>query len=124
MTKKILLLLLVGWITFYACSKKYSNSPDDVGGDLYLRGRVFLFNNFTGDGTYQVLKGLPVKIRYATDPPGNFLNRTTTDTAGYYTFKDLKPNINYIVDATDSVGGLQYSNSRSDILTESKDTTS
>jgi hypothetical protein len=103
---KKILLFITCFFVFFAC-KKYNDSKDDLSGDLYLRGRVFLFNDVT-NFTYKPFSGKEIKIGYAKDSMNNFLMKTTSDSNGYFLFENLKRDERYTVFSEYEEGSAKY----------------
>ncbi|TSJ39692.1 DUF4198 domain-containing protein [Mucilaginibacter corticis] len=89
--------------------KKYKGLRDDVKGGLYLRGRLFYKGDYAKADTLSPLPlgGKTVKIGYSGDHGNNYINSTTTDADGYFTFTNLGTDSTYFVfaqDTEDSIG--------------------
>lgn len=101
--------------------KKYNKSPDDLGGDFYLRGRVFLLDNEQESGKIKNVDSLTVKIGYTRDSAINYLFATTTDGEGYFLFENLKKNTAYTLFAEDVQDSIKYTARLDTMLTRSID---
>ena len=80
-------------LTLIAGCKKYTNAPDDLGGQNYIRGRVFFADTLDYDlksvnFTNNYLPGATIYLAYADS--NNFIYSVSADQNGYFTFANLK----------------------------------
>lgn len=104
MKKYIAIILLPACIM--AC-KKYNNNRDDINGDLYLRGRIFLVNNITRDNEIKPVSDGIVKIGYSADNI-NYLYNRKADKDGYFLFEYLKKDTKYTAYTEYDLNGVKY----------------
>lgn len=91
MKKYLIIIAGLLLLTAIAC-KKYKESRDDLAGDYYLSGRLYLNNTLGALGTdVPVPQGVVIKLGI-TDKDNNliYINEVTTDKDGYFLLQNLK----------------------------------
>lgn len=87
--------------------KKYNNNSNDLEGDLYLRGRTFVFSTLI-DSSIIAVSGKQVKLGYTRDNTRNYLFNTTADSLGYFLFENLRKDTLYSVFGEYEKDGIKY----------------
>ncbi|MBS1780430.1 MAG: carboxypeptidase regulatory-like domain-containing protein [Bacteroidetes bacterium] len=101
------LALFTLFILLCVSCKKYSESKDDLSGDDYLRGRVFVADSLKGDFVPVYQAGVMVMV--SDNPAGtDFLYSASTDSSGYFIFKYLKKGQSYSVYAELIIDSVIY----------------
>ena len=108
--RSIIIILVLALSLLEVCCTKYKAAPDDLGGQNYIRGRVFFADTLDYDlsalnltATY--LPGVTVHLSYADSK--NFIYSVSADVNGYFTFANLQ-NTNYWVYADTTLDSTVY----------------
>ncbi|WP_207514394.1 MSCRAMM family protein [Longitalea luteola] len=88
----------------FSCHK----SKNDFSGNGTLRGRLSYLNIFNGETLPKPLAGKIVKLAYAPSDTLNFLYKTVTDSAGYFSFIRVDEEKEYDIFFQDSINGMPY----------------
>jgi hypothetical protein len=97
----IALFFLVGLL----CCNKYNKLPDDANGSDFIRGRLFLYNYVSGNYVVSPLAKKTVTVAYP-NTQSNYIEKTLTDTAGYFIFANMNNTQKYEIKYTDTINGL------------------
>lgn len=116
MTTKSLLVGIISCLFFLSCSKQ----KGDIGGDRIVRGRLFLVDLISGNGTAKPLPGKTIYLAYDSEKDSKYLYTVTTDTAGYFLFENLRKNTRYNFRYRDSIGGAYVTADSSLQITDDK----
>ncbi len=100
--------LIITTTLFLVACEKYKKAKNDADGNLYLHGRVFYNDDITTTGTVKQLGKTVVKIGYPADNGVNYLYTTTADDEGYFVFKNLSSETDYLILADSTVNGIKF----------------
>jgi hypothetical protein len=91
MKKYLLLFALLTLLVPIACHK-YDGLRDDVGGTLYIHGRLFYEDTLSFSKPFKQLPlaNQTVMVEYASDTT-NFIYSVKADSNGYFNFTNLRP---------------------------------
>jgi hypothetical protein len=108
--RSTIIILVSALSLLEVCCSKYKAAPDDLGGQNYIRGRVFFADTLDYDlsalnlpATY--LPGVTVHVSYADS--NNFIYSVSADVNGYFTFANLQ-NTKYWVYADTTLDSTVY----------------
>lgn len=107
MIKAVYKLLTVVLVFLLACDKAPFN---DLSGEGILKGTLVLTDTMNGTVLGTVLKNHPVYLKYSGDNSG-FLNSTTSNSQGAYTFSGIDTKLSYTVYASVDTGAVKYAGS-------------
>jgi hypothetical protein len=104
-----------------ASCNKYKQTENDLRGNNYIAGIVFLRNDYSANGILTPLPKFKVQIGYAADTPtSNYFYSVNTDTNGIFIFTNLRNNTPYIIFATDTLNKISFYGLVSNTLLQDK----
>jgi hypothetical protein len=107
--KRILIVCISFFLLIVFSCKKYNEVNDNLKGNDFIRGRVFIDNSINGSNLNPSKSNVVVKI--SIDNTGdNFMYSLSSDSEGYFMFKNLSKEIKYSVFAEVTIDSIVYTN--------------
>jgi len=106
MKLKIFNWLCLGIISLpiFSC-KKYNNTGNDLAGNNYIAGTVYLYNDYSENGLLTLLPSQTIKITSADMVSfPNFIYSVNSDSSGGFIFSNLSKDTSYTIFAQDRNG--------------------
>ncbi len=100
-----IVVLLVLFI--YSSCTKFENFNNDADGKNHIRGRVFYSDSIKGDGTFNYLPNVTLKISSSSDTI-NYIYSVRTDSFGYFLFPFVNSG-DFYISADTVINGVQVS---------------
>lgn len=107
--KRILIVCISFFLLIIFSCKKYNEVNDNLKGNDFIRGRVFIDNSLNGSNLNSSKSNIVVKISIENSGD-NFLYSLSSDSEGYFMFKNLTKEIKYSVFAEVTIDTIVYTN--------------
>jgi len=96
-------------MSLLASCNKYAQTKNDLRGNNYISGIVYLENDYSTNGLLTPLINHFVQIKDTTELSSpDYLYAVKTDSNGYFIFQNLRNAVSYTVFATDTLSGVSY----------------
>lgn len=97
-----MILFVIVAIVFLCCNKYKDLKSVNEAGDLYLRGRVMIENDISGNGLLKPAANASIRIGITSDS-GNYIYASESDAEGYFTFTGLSKGKQYFINVNKAV---------------------
>lgn len=107
MNRRYFIASVLIFFMFVLSCKKYDNAKDNIPGEGYLRGRIFIADSLNGD-FIPAPKGEVIVMISEKDTGADFVLSMTPDTNGYFLFQHLDKKISYSIFAEIKIDSIIY----------------